>query len=46
MQRDYEPTPLPMHLVQLPGVASRTSAAFVEFAAKRLRVSLGDKRSA
>jgi len=40
--RDHESAPLPVHLVQLPGVLTRTSAAFVEFAAERLRVSLAD----
>jgi DNA-binding transcriptional LysR family regulator len=33
---DYEPPPLPVHVVQLPGVTSRATAAFVELAAKTL----------
>jgi DNA-binding transcriptional LysR family regulator len=33
---DFEPAPLPVHLVQLPGVPSRTATAFAELAAARL----------
>lgn len=38
--REYEPLPMPVHLVQLPGVGTRTSAAFMDFAAERLRALL------
>ena len=33
---DFEPDPLPVQLVQLPGIASRGAAAFVELAAAKL----------
>lgn len=39
--RDFEPEPMPVHLVQLPGAQSRAGAAFVELASARLRAKLG-----
>ena len=33
----FEPAPLPVHIVHLPGVQPRAAAAFVEFATERLR---------
>jgi DNA-binding transcriptional LysR family regulator len=33
----FEPAPLPVHLVYLPGLQSRVAAAFVALAAQRLR---------
>jgi DNA-binding transcriptional LysR family regulator len=37
----FEPAPVPVHLVHLPGPQSRSAAAFLEFAAERLRKRLG-----
>jgi DNA-binding transcriptional LysR family regulator len=42
--RAFEPEPVPVHLVQLPGVTSRMAAAFVDLAAERLRVKLRPER--
>jgi DNA-binding transcriptional LysR family regulator len=33
----FEPAPVPVHLVHIPGVQNRAAAAFTEFAAARLR---------
>lgn len=38
--REYAPSPMPVHVVQLPGVGTRTAAAFIEYAAERLRTLL------
>ncbi|NUP07270.1 MAG: LysR family transcriptional regulator [Polyangiaceae bacterium] len=35
--RSHEPPPLPVHLLQLPGVPTRTAASFADHAAARLR---------
>ena len=35
--RRYEPEPVPVQLVQLPGVASRAASAFADFVSARLR---------
>ncbi|RYZ44053.1 MAG: LysR family transcriptional regulator [Myxococcaceae bacterium] len=37
----FEPEPVPVHLVHLPGPQSRAAVAFLEFAAERLRKRLG-----
>ena len=37
----FERAPLPVHLVRLPGVQTRAAAAFIEFAAERIRERLG-----
>jgi DNA-binding transcriptional LysR family regulator len=37
----FEPEPVPVHLVHLPGPQSRAAAAFLEFTAERLRKRLG-----
>ncbi|KFE62505.1 LysR family transcriptional regulator [Hyalangium minutum] len=39
----FEPEPVPVHLVHLPGPQSRAAAAFLEFAAERLRKRLGSR---
>jgi DNA-binding transcriptional LysR family regulator len=36
----YEPEPVPVQLVQLPGVAARVATTFAEFAAERLKARL------
>jgi DNA-binding transcriptional LysR family regulator len=38
--RSFEPEPMPVHLVQLPGVMSRAATAFIDLAAERLRAKL------
>lgn len=38
----FEPEPAPVHLVQLPGAASRAASAFVDLATTRLRAKLAD----
>ena len=38
--KSFEPEPVPVHLVQLAGVASRAATAFVALAAERLRARL------
>jgi DNA-binding transcriptional LysR family regulator len=37
----FEPEPIPVHLVHLPGPQTRAAAAFMEFASERLRSRLG-----
>jgi DNA-binding transcriptional LysR family regulator len=39
----FEPEPVPVHLVHLPGPQGRAAAAFLEFAAERLRKRLGSR---
>jgi len=41
--RKHEPAPVPVHVLQLPGVPTRTAAAFVELAVQRLRTSLSHR---
>lgn len=41
--KTFEPAPVPVHLVHLPGPQSRPAAAFLEFAAERLRKRLGSR---
>jgi DNA-binding transcriptional LysR family regulator len=36
----FAPPPVPIHILQLPGVPNRLASAFVEFAAERLRAPL------
>lgn len=38
--RSFEPEPVPVNLVQLPGVQARAAVAFMELAAERLRAKL------
>jgi DNA-binding transcriptional LysR family regulator len=40
----FAPPPVPIHIVQLPGVPNRLATAFVEFAAERLRARLRSPR--
>jgi DNA-binding transcriptional LysR family regulator len=40
----FEPPPVPIHLVQLPGMPNRAAAAFIELAAERLRARLPPAR--
>jgi DNA-binding transcriptional LysR family regulator len=42
----FEPPPLPIHLVQLPGVQNRAASAFVDYFAARLRSRLKPSGSA
>lgn len=39
--KPFEPEPVPVHLVHLPGPQSRAAVAFLEFASERLRKRLG-----
>lgn len=39
----FEPEPVPVHLVHLPGLQSRAAVAFLEFAAEQLRKRLGTR---
>jgi DNA-binding transcriptional LysR family regulator len=41
--RKHEPAPVPVHVVSLPGVPTRTAATFVELAVQRLRATLSSR---
>lgn len=40
----FEPPPMPVQIIQLPGAPNRTAAAFVDFAVERLRARLNPPR--
>jgi DNA-binding transcriptional LysR family regulator len=41
----FEPPPMPVHVIQLPGVQSRIATAFADFAVERLRARLTPRRA-
>jgi hypothetical protein len=41
----YEPPPIPIHIVQLPGAQIRAASAFADLAAQRLRARFGARNT-